>query len=55
MENVLPTETITTVPNHWRSSKKSAMRAAVESTGLRCLGVISQHMAVGIGYYMRRV
>lgn len=54
MENVLPTDLITTVPNHWSATKRASLRAAMESTGLRCLGVVSQHMAVGMGYYMRR-
>lgn len=41
MENVAPTDLITTVPNHWPATKRASLRAAMESTGLRCLGVVS--------------
>lgn len=55
MENVIPKDVITAVPGHWSAEKRAAMRAAVESTGLVSLGVVSQHIAAGVGYYIRRV
>lgn len=55
MENVAPKDVITTVPGHWNAEKRASMRAAIESTGLVSLGVVSQHMSVATGYYIRRV
>ena len=42
MDNVIPKDVITTVPAHWCAEKRAAMRAAIESTGLVSLGVVSQ-------------
>ncbi|CAL6095920.1 Hsp88-like_protein [Hexamita inflata] len=53
--DIVPKDILTTVPGRWNAHKRAAMRAAVESTGLQSLGVVNQHMAVGMGYYMRRV
>lgn len=55
MDNVIPKDVITTVPAHWCAEKRAAMRAAIESTGLVSLGVVSQHIAAGVGYYIRRI
>ena len=55
MDNVVPKDVITTVPGNWQAEKRAAMRSAIESTGLVSMGVVSQHMSVGVGYYMRRV
>jgi len=41
MDNVVPKDVITTVPGHWSSEKRAALRAAVESTGLVSLGLVS--------------
>lgn len=41
MDNVIPKDVITTVPAHWCAEKRAAMRAAIESTGLVSLGVVS--------------
>ncbi|KAH0575393.1 Hsp88-like protein [Spironucleus salmonicida] len=55
MDSVMPYDFLLTVPGYWSTEKKMKMKAAAQSTGLNCLGIVTQHSAVGIGYYMRRV
>lgn len=41
MDNVVPKDVITTVPGDWKAEKRAAMRAAIESTGLVSMGIVS--------------
>lgn len=50
-----PTEVCVAVPGNWSAYKCHHMRAAVEGAGMKCNGLIPQHTAVGVGYYMKRV
>lgn len=55
MDNVNPADVVCVVPPRWPAYKRKAMLAAVESSGLKSLGIVNQNTAVGLGYYMRRI
>lgn len=55
MDNVDIKDFVASVPGNWPYEKRASLKAACEAAGLKCLGVVTQHMAVGMAYYMKRI
>lgn len=54
MDNVSLSDFVVGCPGNWNHSKRTALRASCEALGLTCNGVVTQHMAAAVTYYVKR-
>ncbi|ESU42393.1 105/110 kDa heat shock protein, nucleotide-binding domain [Giardia duodenalis] len=54
MDNVSLSDFVVGCPGNWNHSKRAALRASCEALGLTCNGVVTQHMAAAVTYYVKR-
>lgn len=54
MDNVSLSDFVVGCPGNWDHSKRAALRASCEALGLTCNGVVTQHMAAAVTYYVKR-
>lgn len=54
MDNVSLSDFVVGCPGNWDHSKRAALRASCEALGLMCNGVVTQHMAAAVTYYVKR-
>ncbi|TNJ30043.1 putative Heat-shock protein [Giardia muris] len=54
MENISLNEVVAGYPGNWAFEKRASLKACCEALDLKCTGVVSQHMAAAVNYYIKR-